>query len=673
MGPMEEIQQEDKGMRNHEPEPTVQMTGEKTAPVGERVDIYDDEDIKGMPKFGGFTKTFIYLVGILVSSLSIYEVIFGNFEPALQRPLHVFLMCMLTFLLYPSGFFKFGSLKEGMMNIAFIVLLFATTLWACVSWTPLYIDPYPTTFGIVMGIICMLLVLEATRRAVGIPMAIIGLGMLLYCFVGPYLPRFLAHPGFSLENVVVHTVVGTEGMMGLLLSISVNQIIFFMMFAAFLMVSNSTGLFMNLSKAIAGGYAGGPAKVAVVASGFMGMISGSASGNTATTGAITIPLMISMGFRRYIAGAIEAVSSTAGQFMPPIMGASAFVIAEYTGVSYWGVCIAAFVPSVIYFVAMFLVVDIESRMEGLKGLPKSELPKIWDSFKKTIPLVIPIAVLVILLSKRYSPQWAILNSLTVLGLICLPIKAQRMGIKKIARGLSLTAKILIPIATSCAACGMIVGVMSLTGLGNRLSYMIITISQGSLMVGLLFTMCVSILIGMGLPTLGAYVVLATLGAPALNQLGAPLLGAHLFIFYFAAISAITPPVCLSAFVGAGIAGADPMKVGFHAMRIGIIKYVIPFMFVFRPGMLLEGSLQSIALNIFEMIVIIVPISVLVQRYWLQKITRLEAALFLGSIILVFPLSLKTLPFAVLCEVLAITIHFMRYRKNSVLKTQAIHY
>lgn len=193
------------------------------------------------------------------------------------------------------------------------------------------------------------------------------------------------------------------------------------------------------------------------------------------------------------------------------------------------------------------------------------------------------------------------------------------------------------------------------------------------MIGLLFTMCVSILIGMGLPTLGAYVVLATLGAPALNQLGAPLLGAHLFIFYFAAISAITPPVCLSAFVGAGIAGADPMKVGFHAMRIGIIKYVIPFMFVFRPGMLLEGSLQSIALNIFEMIVIIVPISVLVQRYWLQKITRLEAALFLGSIILVFPLSLKTLPFAVLCEVLAITIHFMRYRKNSVLKTQVIHY
>jgi TRAP transporter 4TM/12TM fusion protein len=668
---MKKIHKGNMMIRDQGPANSVEATGEKGAFAEQRVNIYDDDDIKGMPKFGGFTKTFIYLVGVLVSCLSIYEVLFGNFEPALQRPLHVFLMCMLTLLLYPSGFFKLGSGKEALINTVLILLLFATTLWAFINWTPLYIDPYPTTFGVVMGIICMLLVLEATRRAVGLPMTIIGLGSLVYCFIGPYLPRFLAHPGFSLENVVVHTVVGTEGMMGLLLSISVNQIIFFMMFAAFLMVSNSTGLFMNLAKAIAGSYAGGPAKVAVIASGFMGMVSGSASGNTATTGAITIPLMISMGFKRHIAGAIEAVSSTAGQFMPPIMGASAFVIAEYTGVSYWGVCVAAFVPAVIYFVAMFLVVDIESRMGGLRGLPKRELPPVWDSFKKTVPLVIPISVLVILLAMRYSPQWAILNSLVVLALICLPIKVQRMGIKKVARGLSLTAKILIPIATSCATCGMIVGVMSLTGLGNRLSYAIISISQGHLLIGLLFTMCMSILIGMGLPTLGAYVVLATLGAPALNQLGASLLAAHLFIFYFAALSAITPPVCLAAYVGAGLAGADPMKVGFHAMRIGMIKYIIPFMFVFRPGMLLEGSLQSIVLNIFEMILIILPVSILAQRYWLQKITPLEAALLVGAIVLVFPLSLITIPLAILCEVLAIAIHIMRYRKNLVLKLQPI--
>ncbi|MFX0198769.1 MAG: TRAP transporter permease [Candidatus Hodarchaeota archaeon] len=660
-------------MKNQKPAIEVEATVEKTDLGGDRVNIYDDEDIKGMPKFGGFTKTFIYLVGVLVSCLSIYEVVFGNFEPALQRPLHVFLMCMLTILLYPSGFFKFGSLKEGITNLTLIILLFASCFWTFLNWNPLYIDPYPTNFGIVMAIIGIFLVLEATRRAVGPPMAIIGLAMLVYCFVGPYMPRLFAHPGFSLQNVVVHTVVGTEGMMGLLLSISVNQIIFFMMFAAFLSVSNSTALFMNLAKAIAGGYAGGPAKVAVVASGFMGMVSGSASGNTATTGAITIPLMISMGFKRYIAAAIEAVSSTAGQFMPPIMGASAFVIAEYTGVSYWGVAKAAFIPSVIYFIGMYVVVDIESRMEGLTGLPKSELPGVWESFKKTVSLIIPIVVLVYFLSSRYSPQWAILNSLVVLSLICLPIKAQRMGIKRMARGLSLTTKILIPVATSCATCGLIVGVMSLTGLGNRLTYMIISVSQGNLMLGLLFTACVSILLGMGLPTLGAYVVLATLGAPALNTLGAPLLGAHLFIFYFAALSAITPPVCVSAFVAAGIAAeGNPMKVGFHAMRIGMIKYVIPFMFVFRPGMILEGSLSSIILNTFEMILVILPISILVQRYWLQKITLLEAALFIGAIVLVFPLSIITLPLAVICEILAIIIHINRYRRNLALVPKPIN-
>lgn len=634
-----------------------------------RVDIYDDDSIKGMPSLGGVTKIVVYLIGILVSCLSIYEAVFGNFEPALQRPLHVFLICTLTFILYPSRLFKPAGKIEGIMNIVLILMIFMTTFWAYISWTPLYIDPYPTPLGVAIGLLCIALVLEATRRAVGLPMAIIGIVMLSYCFVGPYMPSFLAHPGFSLDNVVVHTVVGTEGMMGLLLSISVNQIIFFMMFAAFLVVSNSTSISMNFAKAIAGSYSGGPAKVAVVASGFMGMISGSASGNTATTGAITIPLMISMGFKRYIAGAIEAVSSTAGQFMPPIMGASAFIIAEYTGVSYWGVCKAALVPALIYFIAMFVVVDIEARMEGLKGLPKSELPSLLPASQKTLPLLIPLAFLVFLLSRRYSPQWAILVSLMVLSIVCLPIRVQRMNFAKIGRGLSLTAKILIPIATSCATCGLIVGVLSLTGLGNRLSYMIISIAQGNLLYGLLFTMCISVFIGMGLPTLGAYVVLATLGAPALHQLGAPLMGAHLFIFYFAAISAITPPVCLAAYVAAGIAGADPMTVGFHAVRIGLIKYIIPFMFVFRPGILLDSSLQTIIVNIIEILMVIIPISVLVQRHWLQKLSWLEGGLFLASLILIFPLSINTLFLSAICQAAAIAIHMARFRKT-VPKTHA---
>ncbi|GJL83146.1 MAG: ATP-binding protein [marine bacterium B5-7] len=625
------------------------------------VDIYNPDDIRGLLAFGGITRTVVFGIGVLVSALSIYEAIWGNFPPSVQRPLHVFLMITLTFMLYGSGVSRAGRLETA-LNLGLIALAAASTLWAGLNWTPLYIDPYPDTFGLVMGCIAIAVVLEATRRAVGGAMVVLALIALAYAFVGPYLPRAIAHPGFSLENVVVHTVVGTEGMMGLLLSISVNQIIFFMMFAAFLQVSNATPLFMNLASAIAGGYSGGPAKVAVVASGFMGMISGSASGNTATTGAVTIPLMIKMGFKRHIAAAVEAVSSTAGQFMPPIMGASAFVIAEYTGVGYWSVCLAATIPALAYFIGMYVVVDIESRTEGLVGLPRSRLPDLRESFLKTLPLLIPMTVLVVLLANRYSPQWAILNSLAVLVIVCIPIKTQRMALGKLLNGLALTAKILIPIATSCATAGIIVGIMSLTGLGDRLSYLIVSVAQGDLLIGLIFTMFMSIIIGMGLPTLGAYVVLATLGAPALNALGAPLLGAHLFIFYFAAISAITPPVALSAYVAAGIAGTSPMRVGVHAMRLGAIKYLIPYMFVFRPGILLNGSVEEILLDIASLALVILPVQVLVQRFWMRPLSWLEMAMFAGSLALVLPDSLTMMVAALALQVSAIMVHISRHRR-----------
>jgi len=635
----------------------------KVIGVEESVNVYDDNDIQGLPPLGGWSSRLVFWVGFLVSALSVYELLIGNFEPALQRPLHVFLMGTLTVMVYPSRFFAARSGKEGVFNLLMIALLFASCLWALLNWTPLYIDPYPTTFGVVMGILAIVMVLEITRRSVGMPMVIIAICMLLYCFVGPYLPRFMAHPGFSLDNVVVHTVVGTEGMMGLLLSISVNQIIFFMMFAAFLIMSNSTNLFMDLAKSIAGGYAGGPAKVAVVSSGFMGMVSGSASGNTATTGAVTIPLMKQMGFAPHIAAAIEAVSSTAGQFMPPIMGASAFVIAEYIGISYWAVCVAAAFPALTYFIGMYVVVDVQAKIDGLKGLPKSQLPPIWKSFKATVPLLIPLTVLVILLTYMYSPQWAIIWSIIVLIGVALFIKDQRMGIPKIIKGLSLTAKILIPIATSCATAGIIVGVMSLTGLGNQLSYWIISVAHGKLLYGLLFTAFVSVILGMGIPTLGAYVVLATIGAPALEQLGAPLIGAHLFIFYFACLSAITPPVALAAFVGAGIAGANPMKTGFTAMRLGIIKYIIPFMFVYRPGCLLQESWTVNLFHMTEMLLLVIPVSVLTQKgYWLTKCTWWEVILFISAVVAIFPTKLWTFPLAVGLEALAIILHLIRYKK-----------
>jgi TRAP transporter 4TM/12TM fusion protein len=305
------------------------------------------------------------------------------------------------------------------------------------------------------------------------------------------------------------------------------------------------------------------------------------------------------------------------------MGAAAFVIAEYTSNSYWDIAVSAFVPSVIYFTIMFLVVGILSKKDKIMGLPKNQLPNLKQSLKKAAPIAIPIVILVIMLAFQMSVQITILITLATLIVICIPIKDQRIGIVKIFKALSNTAKILIPIATSCSVAGLIVGVMSLTGFGERLSYGIITFAHGSLFLGLIITAIVCLILGMGLPTLGAYVVLATLGAPALMQLGATLLAAHMFIFYFAIISAITPPVCLSAYVGASIAGANPLKVGFTSMFLAPTIYVIPFLFVYNPGLLLQGTPGVIIYAILKALVILIIITMLFQRFLFTKLKIYE--------------------------------------------------
>ncbi len=633
-------------------------------------DIYQEEDIGGIKfNFPAVQKAAI-IIGIIVTGLSIYEVFFGNFEPALQRPLHILLMCSLTFITMSSNLFHNKKI-ESWFNILLIALTVSSCIWASLNWKKLYFNPNLDIAGIFFGAVCILLVLEATRRAVGLPMTVIGLFFVLYALLGPYLPVFFAHGGFSIKDIIVHLVVGTEGMMGLLLSISVNQIIFFMLFAAFLIISNSTNLFMEFSKAIAGQYHGGPAKVAVVSSGLMGMVSGSASGNVATTGSITIPLMISMGFKNHVAGAIEAVASTAGQFMPPIMGAAAFIIAEYTGNTYGKICLAALIPSLIYFLSMFLVVDLQARKRGLKGLPKDQLPGKMSSFKKIIPLIIPLVILVFYLALQYSVQFSILLSLAALILIAIPSKVIKIGIREILMAFSLAGKLLIPIATSCATAGIIVGIMSLTGLGEKLSYGILTVANGNLFIGLLFTAMMSIIIGMGLPTLGAYVVLAALGAPALVQLGSSLLGAHLFIFYFAILSAITPPVSLAAFVAAGIAKANPMKVGYTSVILAPFIYIIPFMFVYNPGILMEGDGITILTGITKIFLIIFPIALLSRLFWLIRLNIIEILLAVGSIISILFFKNTGIFVSMILQSALIVMHLLRTKKKGVINEPKI--
>ena len=598
----------------------------KTKLPEDKIDIFNEDSFRGIT-IGNkkVIKTIIFIIGLLAALIPILEIIFGPLAPMFQRPVHMLLMIGLTLFLYPSGFFK-SEKAESIFNIILILLLIFVCAWASSRWTYFYVTPSPLPIEALFGLIFVLLVFEATRRAIGLAMAIIGGLFLLYCFVGPYMPRYFAHQGYKPTELVTHLVIGVEGMMGDLAAISANQIVFFMMFAAFLRYTNSTEIFMDFSKAIAGDKSGGPAKVSVVSSGFMAMVSGSASGNVATTGSITIPLMISLGFKKHVAGAIEAVSSTAGQFMPPIMGAAAFIIAEYTGLSYWDVAIAAFLPSVIYFVIMFFVVDIMSKKDHLSGMPKDQLPPFWPCFRR------PITILVVMLAMRMSVQLSIVVSLIALIMICIPIKEQRIGVIKIFKALSLTAKILIPITTSCAVAGLIVGVMTLTGFGERLSYGILAFADGNLFKGLLLTAVVCLILGMGLPTLGAYVVLATLGAPALQMLGAPILASHLFIFYFAIISAITPPVCLSSYVAASIAGANPLKVGVTSLTVAPFIYALPFFFVYHPALLFQGSFLTIVITIVETVIILLNITILFQRYMFDKLKIYEMAVIIANLL-----------------------------------------
>ena len=602
----------------------------------EKVDIFDDESFHGFTTGNrNIIKKVIFAIGFLAAGIPIVEIIAGPLAPGYQRPVHLFLMTALTFILYPSGFFK-NRKTESVFNAVLILFMGFVCYWASSRWISFYINPVAKPVEALYSLIFVLLIFEATRRAIGLAMPIIAAVFLLYCFVGPYVPDYFAHPGYPPTALVSHLIVGTEGMMGQLAAISATQIVFFMMFASFLRMTKSTEVFMDFSKAIAGHRAGGPAKVAVVSSGFMAMVSGSASGNTATTGSVTIPLMIKLGYKKHIAAAIEAVSSTAGQFMPPIMGATAFVIAEYTNNSYFDVAKAAFIPSAIFFIIMFFVVDVLSKKSKIvSGLSKDQLPDLKKSFAKVLPILIPITVLVVMLAKRLSIQISIITSLAVLVVVCIPIKNQRINLKNIFRAISLTAKILIPITTSCAVAGLIVGIMTLTGFGERLTYGIIAFSGGNLLLGLVFTAVVCLILGMGLPTLGAYVVLATLGAPALVQLGAPFLAAHLFIFYYAIVSAITPPVCLSAYVGASIAGANPMKVGYTSVLLAPFLYVLPFLFVYDVGLLMHGNFFEILFSAIKGIIVLLAITVLFQRHWSKTLKYYEFILLALGLVLYF--------------------------------------
>lgn len=557
--------------------------------VDELMDEYDKETSR-LRKLTGILKTVAAVLAIGMSVFHLYTAYFGSLLSARQRSLHIIFAFVLGFLLYPSSDKKKKD-RASILDYVFIIL-------TVVVFGYLFAFPEQialkggniNSMDMLFGILAILVTLEITRRVVGAALPIVAIVFLLYAYFGPYLPGILAHRGFTIERIVSHMYMGLEGLMGIPISVSATFVFMFILFGSVLDKTGVGKFFIDIAYALTGHLKSGPAMTAVVASGLMGSISGSSVANTVTTGAFTIPLMKKTGYKPYFAGAVEATASTGGQIMPPVMGAAAFIMAEFTGIPYMRIILAAAIPAILYYFAVGVMVHLEASKLGLKGLPREQLPKIGEILKKQGYLIIPLVVIIAFLIGGFTPTlaafYAIVISIVMAAIAALIKKDQSFTFRNLLDALEAGGRGAIAVACACACAGIIVGVVTLTGLGLRIAGIIVSLAGGNLILTLFFTMIASIILGMGLPTTAKYIVLATMAVPALIQLDVNLMAAHLFILYFGVVADITPPVALAAYAGAGIAGANSMKTGFQAVKLALAAFIVPYIYAMDARLIL---------------------------------------------------------------------------------------
>jgi TRAP transporter 4TM/12TM fusion protein len=528
------------------------------------------------------------LVAVAAALFHLYAAGVTPFTALVQRPAHLAFMIAL-------GFLGLGvRARPGRFDAAWLIAGAAACLYFVAQHEPLMRRTGAALpLDLAMGAIVLVVVLELARRAAGPALVVVALLALGYSWAGPWLPGALAHRGYSPVRVIEHLTLSTEGVFGVPLGVSADFVYLFVLFGALLEVAGGGTLLVALAARAAGGARGAPALTATVASAFMGSLSGSAVANVVTTGSLTIPIMRRAGFRPTFAGAVEAAASTGGQLMPPIMGAGAFILASWTGIPYAQVALAAAVPAVLYYGALLAAVHFRAVQAGLPGgealAREPVLPRLH--------LLLPVVVIVLFLAIGRSPMRAAFWGVATAAAAALLVRSTRPDRQGLLRVVLAAGSSTVQVAAACATAGIVVGVASLTGIGLRMSELILTLSQGYLPAALVLTAAGSLVLGMGLPTTAAYVVLAALGAPALVDLGVPLLAAHLFLFYFGCMSNVTPPVALAAFAAAGIAGGPPMRTAATAMGLAAAGFLVPFLFVYGPALLLEGSPAAVGFAI----------------------------------------------------------------------------
>ncbi|MCK6405310.1 MAG: TRAP transporter permease [Rhodocyclaceae bacterium] len=586
----------------------------------------------------GFGLQAVVAIALCFSTYQLFVAAFHPFSSLVTRSLHVGFLLLLTFLIYPAT--KKGARHGGIAwwEWALAATAFALSLYQWVFEGDLIQRAGdPTEIDIVVGCIVVLMLFEAARRILGLALPLVCLTFLAYGLFGQYLPGDLAHRGYAFTQIVDQLAFGTEGIYGIPTLVSATYIFLFILFGAFLEHAGMINLFNSLALGLVGHTKGGPAKVAVLSSGLMGTISGSGVANVLTTGQFTIPLMKRFGYSGVFAGAVEATSSMGGQIMPPVMGAVAFIMAENLNVPYAEIVKAAAIPAILYYLTAFWMTHLEAGRKNLVGLPKKQCPNPWQALRDNWYLILPLAALVAMLFSGFTPMFSgmvglALTAILILGAaiaarmsstafryvfwlaiglaaslftlggimvilaliaalvaLCFSVKGGRQTLHTMKQSLVDGAKQALPVGVACAIVGTIIGILTLTGAASSFAGYILKVGENSLFLSLLLTMVVCLILGMGIPTIPNYIITSSIAAPALLKLGVPLIVSHMFVFYFGIMADLTPPVALAAFAASSIAKESAMKIGLKAVQIAIAGFVVPYMAVYDPQLMLQGD------------------------------------------------------------------------------------
>lgn len=631
------------------------MSNQQVKPASDYQEILEKYDKESVVKTGQsqWQKHIITIVAVAYSLFHLY-ITFYPMPTLLQRALHVGIGALLIFLVYPAA--KKYS-KRGIMWFDWIlgILALITAGYLCYEYDALMTTRggIPNENDIIFAIITTLIVIEAARRLTGYILIIFSLLFLLYPFISSmdFMPDRLLTRYYDIGDIFGQLYLKTEGLYSSAIGASVSFIFLFILFGAFLAKSGMGKLFNDLALALAGSRQGGPAKVAVISSGFMGSINGAAVANVVSTGAFTIPLMKKIGYHPNFAGAVEASASVGGQILPPIMGASAFIMAETTGVKYNTIALAALLPALLYYISVIAQVHFRAGKRNLKGLSKDQLPQLKLVMKERGHMFIPIIALVAFLIESVPVGYAASYTILITIVVSWLRKETRMGLKEIIEALEDGAKQSLPVMAACAVVGIIIGVVNLTSFGTVMTSYIVTFGAGSLLLTLILTMLASIVLGMGLPSIPAYIITATMAAPALADFNIPLLVSHMFVFYFGIFANITPPVALASFAGAGIAGGNPMRTGWQSLKLALAGFIIPFIFVYNPNMLMiDINNAVITANSFPLpavteiisvcvtsILGVIGLSAAIEGYFKHSINNIfRIILAVGSVLLISP-------------------------------------